>query len=174
MHNIAPCKESRFWNPANFFLWNPESWKICLWKYPESWDLESRNIQLKGSLMMGIQSSSCKLESIAWNPESIAWNSESKTVFDFLTRANNLVTVRRLCGNLTHRLFLTETKLIQEKDQLATKRLQNSKSQQVKTARQSKAKEKPAPHRRHHCRHYHHHTFIFPFENEPDLETIFM
>ena len=67
--------------------------------------------------------------------------------------------------------FFTETKLIQEKYQLATNVCQNSTSQQVNTARQSNAKEKPAPHRRHHCRHYHHHTFIFPFENEPDLET---
>ena len=81
MYNIAPCKESRFRNPANFFLWNPESWKICLWKYPViAWDLEFGNIQLKGSeipLLMGIQSPSYKLESIAWNPESIAWNPES-------------------------------------------------------------------------------------------------
>ena len=67
--------------------------------------------------------------------------------------------------------FFTETKLIPKQDQLATNVCQNSTSQQVNTARQ---KEKPAPHRRHHCRHYHHHTFIFPFENEPDLETIFM
>ena len=25
-----------------------------------------------------------------------------------------------------------------------------------------------------HSRHYHQHTFIFAFENEPDLKTIFM
>ena len=70
--------------------------------------------------------------------------------------------------------FFHRNKINPRKRQISNKRLQNSKSQQVNTARQSNAKERPAPHRRHHCRHYHHHTFIFPFENEPDLETIFM
>ena len=70
--------------------------------------------------------------------------------------------------------FFHRNKVNPRKRQISNKHLQNSKSQQVNTARQSNAKERPAPHRRHHCRHYHHHTFIFPFENEPDLETIFM
>ena len=65
--------------------------------------------------------------------------------------------------------FFTETKLIQEKDQLET-----NVCKILKVSKQTRRDRVMLKKRLHHCRHYHHHTFIFPFENEPDLETIFM
>jgi len=67
-------RESGFRNPANFCLWNPESWA-----------LES-GIQLKDS---GIHQ---RLESgtqfpLTKNPKFSSWNPESKTVLDILTES---------------------------------------------------------------------------------------
>ena len=113
--------------------------------------LESGNIQLKDSkipLTMRIQnpSSTDKESGIhAWNPESTVWNPKSKTdLLDFLISLSMAAVWKSHTDN-----FFTETKLIQEKIQLSNKWLPISTSQQVNTTRQSNAKEKPAPHKRH-------------------------
>ena len=72
--HVQSVRESRFQNPGN----------LCLLD-PESWTLES-GIRLKESrkpLMIEIQNPSStekKLESNKWNLESSPWNTESKTV----------------------------------------------------------------------------------------------
>ena len=156
MHNITPCKESRFRNPAIFFVWNPESRKICLWKYPESWDLESINIQLKGfeiPLTMGIQNPSCtdKEPGIHYLESGIhGVESRIQDYLGFSYMAGRIIqSWYGGCVEILHTdKFFHRNKVNPRKKEISNKRMQNSKSQRVNTARQSNDKEKPAPHRR--------------------------
>ena len=89
--DISPCvMESKFRNPANFSLYNPESGKILLMESGiQGCEIRNTAQGLSGiPLTMEIQNPSKYwqiLESITWNPESTAWNPESKTVPDPLT-----------------------------------------------------------------------------------------
>ena len=67
-------RESEFWNPGNFCLWNPRSWV-----------LES-GIHLKESgILLTIRIQNPSSTDKYWNRESTAWNSESKNVLDCFT-----------------------------------------------------------------------------------------
>ena len=83
---IVAC---RMRNPGNFFycgIWNPGFWNLeSSSRNPEShYRLEFR---IHFSLTTNPKSSTCNLE-------SAEWNSESKTVLDYLTWGENLLTLQ--------------------------------------------------------------------------------